>query len=120
MSLLNKNSLAVLLGAMVISVAALQGCSSDEQATPAAGGKPGTAGSGGKSNTAGTAGKPVNNEGGAAGQDGGEGGSGAAESGEGGEGGEGGSGPVVPCDLSFDNNTLTALTDNGGVLPDLP
>ena len=70
MSLFKKNSLAVaLVGAVVFSVAALQGCSSDEQTKPAAGGSGGSshAGSGGKANTAGTGGKPMS-EGGAAGE----------------------------------------------------
>jgi len=118
MSLFKKNSLAVaLMGSLVFSLAALQGCSSDEQNTPGAGGSSGGshAGSAGKPSTAGTAGKPMA-EGGSAGEDVQPSEGGAA--GEGGSGGEGGSAP--PCDLSFDNNTLTALTDNGGVLPPLP
>ncbi|MEI9953453.1 MAG: hypothetical protein WDO74_31855 [Pseudomonadota bacterium] len=119
MSLFKKNSLAVaLVGAAVFSVAAIQGCSSDEQSTPAAGGVSGHAGTGGKSSTAGTAGTPAN-EGGAAGQDGGE--AGAAGESAGGAGGEGGA-PTIPCSsgLSFDNSTLKAITDNDGELPDLP
>jgi hypothetical protein len=117
-----NNSLAAALAfTTVFSVLALQGCSSDEQATPGTAGKSSTGGSGGKpSTTAGNGGTSANNEGGAAGQDkNGEGGSGN-ETSNGGEGGEGGAPPVVPCDLSFDNSELTAITDNGGVLPDLP
>jgi len=120
MSLFKKNSLAVaLVGAAVFGLAALQGCSSDEQAGPGAGGSSGAshAGSAGK-NTAGTAGKPVVSDGGTAGEepttptDGGMGGETSA-------GGEGGAGPVS-CDLSFNNGDLSAITDNGGELPPLP
>jgi hypothetical protein len=122
MSLFKKNSLAVLLlGAAAFSAVALQGCSSDEQNTPASGGSGGAshAGSGGKANsTAGTAGKPVSG-GGAAGEE-----PTTGDAGMGGEtsmGGEGGAGPVsCSTGLSFDNTTLTALTDNDGKLPELP
>ena len=118
MSPFKSNSLAVVLvSAVVFSVAALQGCSSDEQAAPASGGSGGAGhgGSGGKPSTAGAAGTPMS-DGGAAGEDGG------ATAGMGGEtsmGGEGGAGPTPSCDLSFDNSTLTAITDNGGELPPL-
>lgn len=120
MSLFKKNSLAVaLVGAAVLSVAALQGCSSDEQSKPAGGAGSGSggsshAGAGGKPSTAGGAGEPEG-EGGSAGQV-------AADGGMAGElsmGGEGGAGPAPACDLSFDNSTLEAITDNGGKLPDL-
>jgi len=120
MSLFKKNSLAVaLMGAVAFSFVAIQGCSSDEQNTPASGGSGGSshAGSAGKPNTAGTAGKPVS-EGGAAGAE-----PTPSEGGTAGEtsmGGEGGGGPTPSCDLSFDNSTLTAITDNGGDLPPLP
>ncbi len=119
MSQFKKNPLAIaLLGALVFAGAALQGCSSDEQNTPVHTGGSGGAshgGSGGKASTAGTAGKSVS-EGGAAGE------TPVGDAGMGGEmsmGGEGGA-PSTPCELSFNNSTLTALTTNGGVLPDLP
>ena len=126
MSLFKKNSLAVaLMSCMLVSVVALQGCGDDEQSTPAtggSGGKTSTGGSGGKTSTAGAAGKPVS-EGGAAGEEepstvGGAGGA-AGETSQGGAGGEGGA-IVIPCDLSFDNSTLSVLTGNGGELPPLP
>jgi hypothetical protein len=117
MSPFKNNSLAVaLFGAVVLSLVATQGCSSDEQSKPAGSGGSSQGGSGGKSSSAGSAGKPIS-EGGAAGQD--EQPSGDA--GMGGEmsmGGEGGAGPE--CDLSFNNGTLEVFTDNGGKLPPLP
>jgi len=123
MSLIKNNSLAVsLVAAVAFSVAAIQGCSSDNQATPASGGAgsgaggASHAGTAGKSNSAGTAGKSMMNEGGSAGQEPDVGGMGGDTS----MGGEGGAPPSPSCDLSFDNSTLTAITDNGGVLPDLP
>jgi len=117
MSLFKKNSLAVaLVGAAVFSVVATQGCSSDEQNKPAGSGGSSHAGSGGKTSTAGTAGKPMS-EGGAAGEA--TPGDAAGMGGEMSMGGEGGSGPGPDCDLSFDNKTLTAITDNGGELPPL-
>ncbi|MEI9941160.1 MAG: hypothetical protein WDO69_28415 [Pseudomonadota bacterium] len=116
MSLFKKNSLAIALVGALVGVAALQGCSSDEQASPGASGSGGShAGTGGKSN-AGSAGKPIN-EGGSAGEETpGEGGMGGTSAG--GEGGEGGAAPA--CDLSFNNGTLSAITENGGELPPLP
>ncbi|HYP75414.1 MAG TPA: hypothetical protein VER12_05660 [Polyangiaceae bacterium] len=119
MSLFKKNSLAVaLVGAVVFSGAALQGCSSDEQNTPASGGSSGSAhaGSAGTKNTAGTAGRAPS-DGGAAGE---EPTGTAGVAGEMSMGGEGGGGPTANCDLSFDNSTLSAITDNGGDLPPLP
>jgi len=119
MSKFKNNSLAIaLFGALVCSAVVIQGCSSDEQNTPAAGGSGGSghAGTAGKPATAGSAGKPVS-EGGAAGEEQhGDGGMGNDAGGMGGEGGE----PSVSCDLSFDNGSLTAITDNGGKLPSLP
>lgn len=122
MSLFKHNSFAVaLFGALAFSLVVIQGCSSDEQNTPAAGGSGGShAGSGGKPSSAGSAGKPVS-EGGAAGEEqpGSGGAAGESEPGMAGAGGEAGAAPV-DCDLSFDNRSLQVLTDNGGVLPDLP
>ncbi|HYQ46820.1 MAG TPA: hypothetical protein VER11_32845 [Polyangiaceae bacterium] len=121
MSFFKRNSLAVaLVASAAFGLVAIQGCSSDEQNTPAAAGAGGShAGSGGKSSTAGGAGKPVS-EGGSAGEEQpGAGGEGGGES-LAGAGGEGGGGPDIPCDLSFDNSTLTVYTDNGGKLPPLP
>ncbi|HEY3255372.1 MAG TPA: hypothetical protein VGJ91_15545 [Polyangiaceae bacterium] len=105
-----------MLGSAVFGLAALQGCSSDDQAKPpATGGSGGAshAGSGGKP-SAGSAGKPVT-EGGAGGEE-----PTPSEAGMGGEMSMGGEGGGPACDLSFDNSTLTAITDNGGKLPDLP
>jgi len=120
MSQSKNNSLALTLaGALVFGLVALQGCSSDEQKNPASGGSTSHAGSAGKPSTAGTAGTPVS-EGGAGGQTedetAGTGGQTGPDDGAGGEGGT----PSVPCDLSFDNSTLSVLTDNGGDLPPLP
>lgn len=118
MSFFKNNSLAVaLVGAIGFGLVALQGCSSDAQNTPGAGGKTNTGGTGtgGKTSTAGSAGKPVSEGGGAGEEQPSEGGSAGVEN----AGGEGGTGSVS-CDLSFDNSTLEVLTDNGGVLPALP
>jgi hypothetical protein len=118
MSLFKNNSLAVaLLSAVVFGAVALQGCSSDEQNTPAGGGSTNHAGSGGKTSTAGTGGKAPMSEGGAAGSDVEP----HPEGGAGGEAGSGGAGGNPPdCDLTFDNSTLDAITNNGGMLPPLP
>lgn len=122
MSFFKQNSLAVaLLTSAAFGLFAIQGCSSDEQNGPGTAGSGGShAGAGGKPSTAGTAGTPVS-DGGAAGEEqpgaGGEGGGGESVAGA---GGEGGAGPEIPCDLSFDNSTLSVYTDNGGKLPALP
>jgi len=122
MSFFKQNSLAVaLVASAAFGLVAIQGCSSDEQNSPGAAGAGGShAGSGGKPSTAGTAGNPVS-EGGAAGgeEKPGVAGEGGGES-VAGAGGEGGGGPEIPCDLSFDNSTLSVYTDNGGKLPPLP
>lgn len=119
MSPFKNNSLAVaLFGAVVLSVVATQGCSSDDQNKPAGTGGSSHAGSGGKSSTAGSGGAKPGNEGGAAGQDEQPSGDAGKSGGDAGAGGEGGAGPE--CDLSFNNGTLEVFTDNGGKLPPLP
>lgn len=118
MSPFKNNSLAVaLFGAVMLSVVATQGCSSDEQNKPAGSGGSSHGGSGGKPSTAGSAGKPVS-EGGAAGQDEQPSGDAGKSGGDAGAGGEGGA--ASECDLSFNNGTLEVFTDNGGKLPPLP
>ena len=127
MSSLNKNSFApLLIGAVLFGAVVAPGCSSDDQAKPVGGaGATAHAGSGnaGKASTAGSAGKTDDNEAGSGnvGNTGNEGG----DTGAGGdtsmpEGGAAGAAPVVECDQSFDNSTLTAISDNGGKLPELP
>ena len=126
MSSLKLNRLgSVLLAATLFGVVAVQGCSSDNQAAPAAGGTGNSAGNSaagsstaGKSSAAGSAGKS---------SVAGSGNTEAGTTGEGGSagdaaGGEGGAPPVNnTCTVgSFDNSELTAITENGGVLPALP
>ena len=110
----NKSFGAVLIGTVLFSVAAVQGCSSDDQAAPAAGG----GGAGGKANGGG-GGKPATAGAGNSTSEGGDVGTAGDEGVVGGSGGEAGAVPV-DCDQSFPNSTLTAISDNGGVLPDLP
>lgn len=127
MSTISKNTFGTLLvGAVLFGALIAPGCSSDDQATPTGGaGATAHAGSGnaGKASTAGSAGKTSNDSAGAGdtgpGDQGGD--TGAGGDNGAGAGGEGGAAPVtVDCDQSFDNSTLTAISDNGGELPPLP
>lgn len=126
MSLISKNAFGTLaVGALLFGALIAPGCSSDEQAAPPGGaGSTSHAGSGnaGKANNAGSAGKSENTAGvGNTGNEGGDQGVGGDDNtSEGGEGGAAGAPPVVECDQSFDNTKLTAITDNGGELPELP
>lgn len=119
MSSSNFNRLSfIVLGGALLTVVSLQGCSSDEQAAPmtagsSSGGRAGSA-AGGRAGTPGTAGTAT----GGTGDEAGAAGAATVEGGSGGEAG-GGDGPGM-CENSFDNNTLTAITDNGGELPPLP
>jgi hypothetical protein len=123
MAVSNLNRLGtVLVGATLLALGAVEGCSSDNQAAPVlnAGGSAGKSSTdsaagklsaGGASNSdAGTTGANTNpGEGGSAGE--GEGGAGGMTSVPGGE----------TCTVgSFDNSTLTAIQENGGELPPLP
>jgi hypothetical protein len=121
MAVSNLNRLGtVLVGASLLALGVVEGCSSDNQAAPVLSG----GGSSGKSSTGGAAGKP--SAGGASNSDAGTTGA-NTNPGEGGSAGEGGAGGMtsVPggetCTVgSFDNSTLTAIQENGGELPPLP